>query len=325
MCFMKHPILITILLFLVILGGLSSCNNDVFIDKIKATSATDLQMSGEGDSASVTINSSKWSVAAITATGQPEYFFSGKVYEADGTLIGDNYSFAELMPPKVTLVYENAKNGFTVKHTADQRLDISVAENLSDQNFLFTVWVSDGYTYIPINVVQSPSAGYAIDHIDYTLIPKSYTKAWEGTRDSLEIQSDTPVTMQWSIFSSEKQVISFKSKEAKAFAYTKEDDQVEIPNGVVDGRLRFAPDKMYYRASEQKGNLPFADVSKSVVFPMGKSAIERVIEYESFDASYTLYLRHKQSGALKSVSGIFHSKMPTGENYYLIVNNRIQK
>ena len=34
---------------------------------------------------------------------------------------------------------------------------------------------------------------------------------------------------------------------------------------MLDGRLRFAPDKMYYRASEQKGNLPFADVSKSVV------------------------------------------------------------
>ena len=74
-------------------------------------------------------------------------------------------------------------------------------------------------------------------------------------------------------------------------------DQVEIPTGVVDGigcGLRRIP--MYYRASEQKGTLPFADASKSVVSPIELPAIagHAIIESRTtWDASYTPYLRHR--------------------------------
>jgi hypothetical protein len=303
---------------------LGSCNDDVFVDKLNA-SDTELQMSGEGDSAVVNFTSSDWSVLSVDSAAQPSSsLFYGILYDSDGHAISDyDVPFYQNAASRGKMVYVGRKNGFTVSRMEDKSVTIYTDENLAGTDFKFTVWIGNRYTTIPVHVTQSVSKGYSFDHITYDYISNSCKKELVGSFDSINVNSDTSITMECSVFSGESRFVSFVSDNRKAFSYTVNSLSVDIPVGVVDSALQYTNEKMYYKMYGQRGHLPFNDVTKTLVLPVGKSEIKKILEYEMFDADYTLFVRRNATGELKSVKGKFHSRVPTGV-YYLLLNGKMQ-
>jgi hypothetical protein len=135
-------------------------------------------------------------------------------------------------------------------------------------------------------------------------------------------KSDSPITSAVSFFHDQSQEITFSSTNPKAFSFLSSAFQVDIPSYVSeskDGTLQLSGKKASFNDSIQNMALPFTDVSKSIVLQPGATRVTRVLEFESFDAEYTFCIRNRKTGVLKNIRGKFHSQMPTGKNYYAIL------
>ena len=314
---MKYHTLFISIIIISLLTSLMSCNDDAFVKELDI-STTELQMDGEGDSSVVTFNKSpEWGVLSVDQSNNSSINeFYGKVYDENGTILYNYVTFYQNpLKQKGKLVYQSSLNGFTVKRSDDKKIEISVDENLSDQDFRFTVWIGDYDKNIPIHITQVPSAGYDFDHINYSLTPMSYYQNWEESNTNLVIynHSDNPMTVGVSIFSDERQSFTFSSQNPKAFAFLKPDVQVAIPDSVINDEIKISSKKTYYKDSEQKTPPPFEDVKKTITFEKGKTKITKILEYSYFNADYTLYIRNRKTGKVKSVTGTLHCKMLTGK------------
>lgn len=321
---MKNKRLAVYLAFLSLLT-LCSCNNDVFVDELKA-SATEIEMNGDGDSTTIYTNTSDWKIWSVEDTSNPEgNKFRGVAYDEDGDTEGNyNVEFYLINKAKGKLVYTGQQNGFTVNHRKDNAIDIFVDENLLDSAFKFTVWICDAYHAVPIHITQTTSIGYTFDHITYQYLPGSYHKEWASTSITMNNEGDTLRT-EMSLFSGKHRKIQFSSDNPKAFGYLSNLQQVEIPIQKKDGELLFGNEKSTYLSKAQENRLPFNDVKQAIVLPPGKSQLRIDIAYEYFDAAYTLYVHNKKTGLMKSVNGIFHSKGPLNTEYYIFVNDKWQR
>ena len=321
---MKNKRLVVYLAFLSLLT-LCSCNNDVFVDELKA-SATEIEMNGDGDSTTIYTNTSDWKIWSVEDTSNPEgNKFRGMAYDEDGDTKGNyNVEFYLINKAKGKLVYTGRQNGFTVNHSKDNAIDISVDENLLDSAFKFTVWICDAYNAVPIHITQTASSGYMFDHITYQYLPDSYCKEWDRTSITMNNEGDTLRT-EISVFSGKHRKIQFSSDNPKAFSYLSKLQQIETPIQKKDGALLFGNEKSTYLSKAQEGPLPFDDVMQAIVLPPGKSQFRMDIAYEYFDAAYTLYVRNNKTGLMKSVNGIFHSKTPSNTEYYVFVNDKWQR
>jgi len=282
---------------------LSSCNNDVFVDELKV-SDTDIQMSGEGDSIIVEMSTPVWDIYTVN--------FEKEVLSTRSYL-NENDSIS----------YNGVVKGFTVKRIDDRHLSIRVDENLSKEDFKFNITMGDNFKTILIHVTQSPSAGYDFDHITYTFLPGSYAISLKQVSSIVfDNKSDSPITSVVSFFHDQSQKITFSSANPKAFTFLSSAFQVDIPSYVSeskDGTLQLSGKKASFNDSIQNMALPFTDVSKSIVLQPGATRVTRVLEFESFDAEYTFCIRNRKTGVLKNIRGKFHSQMPTGKNYYVIL------
>ncbi|HRN15901.1 MAG TPA: hypothetical protein PLF38_02455 [Xylanibacter oryzae] len=320
---MKNKIIIiaTISLFL-----FNSCNNDVFVDEMNA-STTNLQMSGEGDSTVVGFSTSDWHILSVYYGD--EYYkdvFYGKLYDVNGNIINnDDVPFYDFKIDKGYIIHSGTQEGFTISRTQDKCLNIKLDENLTGKDFMFTILIGNSFKTIPINVIQKASSGYTLDHITYKYKPQSYCKKEEWTVDTINNISKSALTIEYSVFSEERQVSSFVSTDKKAFSYLNYNQLVDIPIGIKDSILQFSNKKMYYNPHEQRKSLNFDDVYKTIVLPVGKSQILKSIEYEYFNAEYTLYIRKNDTNKIKCVSGIFKSRIPSNSNYYIILNHKLLK
>ena len=314
----KNRLIVNIVLCSLLL--LTSCNSDVFIDELKASS-TELQMNGNGDSTTVTINSGEYYITSIDQPKNPTASqFYGKIYDENGNKISEyDIPFFQYGMLKGKMVYSGPSNGFTVSRLKDESIDIHLDENLNDSAFKFTIWVSNHYKAIPINIIQSPTDGYVFDHITYTYIPGTYWTDYEGIKDSVNNKGDTPIVVKWSMFSGIHQIFAFSSNDKKAFSYLTKNQYVEVPICLEDSVVKLSSEKKYYKSGEQRGNLPFDDIDKTITLPVGKSEIRKIYECEHFNASYTLYVKNVKTNETKSVSGKFHCDIPTGKNYNLLI------
>lgn len=314
---MKNKILFsiaTISLFL-----LYSCNNNVFVDEMNA-SATNLEMSGEGDSTVIEFSTSDWHILSVYYGD--EYFkdvFYGKIYDEKGNMLQkDDIPFYDFNIDKGSIVHSGTKEGFTISRLQDKCLKIKLDENLTGNDFKFTILVGNSFKTIPISVIQKNSVGYTVDHITYKYIPKSYYKEDSWTKDTINNSGNSPLTIKYPVFSEEMQNYSFTSTENKAFSYINYDQLVDSPIGIKDSIIQISDDKIYYNPYKQKRKINFDDIYKTMVLPVGKSQIIKIIEYEHYSAQYTLYLRSNHTKKIKSVSGIFKISAPLNSNYYII-------
>lgn len=321
---MKNKRLAIYLAFLSLLT-LCSCNNDVFVDELKA-SATEIEMNGDGDSTTIHTNTSDWKIWSVEDASNPEgNKFRGVVYDEDEDMKGNyDVEFYLINKAKGKLVYTGRQNGFTVNRSKDNTIDISVDENLLDSAFKFTVWICDAYKAVPIHITQTASSGYTFDHITYQYLPNSYHQEWDGTSITINNEGDTLRT-DISVFSGKHRKIQFSSDNPKAFSYLSNLQQIETPIQKKDDALLFSNEKSTYLSKAQEVRLPFDDVKQAIVLPPGKSELRMVIAYEYFDAAYTLYVRNNKTGLTKSVNGIFHSKTPLNTEYFVFVNDKWQR
>ena len=120
---MKNKRLAVYLAFLSLLT-LCSCNNDVFVDELKA-SATEIEMNGDGDSTTIYTNTSDWKIWSVEDTSNPEgNKFRGVAYDEDGDTEGNyNVEFYLINKAKGKLVYTGQQNGFTVKVTQTEDME----------------------------------------------------------------------------------------------------------------------------------------------------------------------------------------------------------
>lgn len=304
---------------------LFSCNNDVFVKELK-TSTTEIQMDGEGDSTTIHANTADWRILSVDdQLNPPGVKFRGKLYDENGKMEGNyDVDFFQINLTKGKLIYTGSQNGFTISRNKDNAIDISVDENLKTDSFKFTVWIGDNYKEIPINITQAPSSGYTFDHITYQYKLSNYHKEWQTTTDSIIVHGDT-LRSEISLFTGKHHEFLFSSDNPKAFGYLSAPLTVDIPSGQKDSTIFFGSDKALYQPEAQQGNLPFDNITQKIVLPPGGSQLRVDIAYEYFDTDYTLYLRNNRTGQIKSINGVFHSKMPINTEYFVFVNNKWQR
>lgn len=305
---------------------LYSCNNDVFVDEMNA-SKTDLQMSGEGDSTVIDFSTSGWHI--ISVYNGEEYYkdiFYGKIYDENGDILEKNdVPFYDFKIDKGYIVHSGTREGFTISRTQDKCLKIKLDENLTGNDFKFTILIGNSFKTIPINIVQKASSGYTLDHITYKYIPQSYYQKEVWTVDTINNISKSPLTIEYSIFSQLMQEYSFSSTDTKAFAYLKNNQFVDAPNSIKDSILQFSNNKVYYNPYEQSKKLDFDDIYKTMTLPVGKSQILKSIEYEHFDAEYNIYLRKNTTNEIKCINGIFKYTVPLNHDYFIFLNHKLLK
>lgn len=319
---MRKSIIITCIVFYCLIQ-LNSCNDDVFVKELK-TSDTELQMNGNGDSATIYINTSDWAVTAIYDTENPmTNIFYGIEYDENGHAL-EKYKISLLQNriSKGKVIYTGEDNGFTISRKDDNTLGVSVDENILDSTFNFTIVVSDQFKNIPIKIRQSASRGYSLDSITYKYLNNSFHKEWNENKIKINNDKNSDLEYNVYIFSGEYQEILFSSKDIKAFSYIRK-TKINIPIGMKDNALQFSTQKNYYNSKKQECPLPFEDIKKTLTIPAGMSTIRIVLEYDYFEAEYTMYIHNKETGEKKEVKGYFFSKMPAKDGYIIFLNDKM--
>jgi hypothetical protein len=323
----RNRLIFNLIYSTLVLPSLCSCNNDVFIDEMNA-STTEIQMNGSGDSTTVNMNKNDWNVVSVVFTDRPKVdnLFYGRLYDCDDNQIY-NYDIplSQISVPWTKMVCSRRYSGFTISHPENTSLKIAVDENLSDSDFKFTILVGDHFKVIPIKVTQSPSAGYVFDHITYTYIPHSYWTNTAWFKDSISYTGNAIMKMRYRVYANIHQEFAFSSNEKKAFSYLKDSTRIDVPLSLKDSLTTLSATDRYYREGVQYGDMPFSDLEKEITIPIGKSEILRLIDYEHFNVKYTLYVRNLKTNEVKCINGIYHTDTPIKDGYSIFVNHILQR
>lgn len=297
---------------------LIGCNQDIFVDRLEI-SASRLHLDSDGDSAVVRISSSDWIVSQIqTDIKNPGALFCKK-YDAAGNLINDSEPLEYLdLKADQKLIFEDEYVNFTIQRLQHNQLKIITGENLRNHDFEFQIMVSDLYGTTGVTVMQQACSGYHFDTIIYTLRPQSYT-TYFSEKPYLTVHNNTDHKMQYpvSVFSEENQTFYFSSDNRKIFSYLEDTDRhIVYPHMTNTSELEISGNTALFSSNKQDKPLPFDDVIKTVYIPVGSRKICRLIEYEEYEADFTLYVKNEKRR--KCLRGVFHCKMPTGA-YYVVL------
>lgn len=295
-------------IFILILLGNYSCNGDVFIDDF-APSVSELKLDGNGDSSIIHFASSNWEVLSVYCYDNN---FSGhfQTYDADGNLVGQQPYFEGLGK----IVCEEVLTGFTIERNHSDELKITANENLRSSFFQFNLLVGNEYESREINVTISPSEGYVIDHITYSLDAFFHQQQGEDKETfTINNPSETPFTFYEYPFKDECHEVIFVSDLPEAFRLlAKNNLPVEIPSLTDDGNLVMDGKKANFTSERQALPLPFPNtVQQKVVIPAyARQRITLLMMYEWFETEFTLYAIHTKTKKQRIITGTLQSKMP---------------
>lgn len=300
---------------------LIGCNQGIFVDRLEI-SASRLHLDSEGDSTIVQVTSSDWIVSQIqTDIKNPGVLFCKK-YDASGNLINDSEPLEYLdLRADQKLIFEDEYVNFTVQRLQPNQLKIITGENLRNHDFEFQIMVSDLYGTTGVTITQQAGSGYLFDTIIYTLRPHTYTTYFAEKPPYLTIHNHTDHEIAYpvSVFSEESQMLYFSSDNRKIFSYLEDADrQIVYPHMTNASELKISGNTALFSSDKQDKPLPFDDVIKTVYIPVGSRKICRLIEYEEYEADFTLYVKNEKKR--KCMRGVFHCKMPTGA-YYVILRH----
>lgn len=299
-----------------ILLALAGCNSDVFVDDFEP-SVSELELDGNGDSATIRFNTSNWNLLEVyTFFGDPTRY---KVYDADGKLLEENSEYPYIKGLG-KIVCDNEKVDFMIERTSPDEVKITVNENVRSVSSQFMVKASNEYESKNINITISPSDRYIFHHITYSLDAYLYDGNETSVKERFIVYNENysqPFIITFFPFRNGYRYVNFKSDDWEAFRLLEEGNvSVEIPS-MEEGSLVMKGEQVQYTTEYQKLPLPFPDTEeKKVAVPAyTNQAVILLLQYEWFETEYTLYAVHPKTGKQRTIKGTLQSKMPV--NYYI--------
>lgn len=313
---MKHTYNYLFLLLL-LLPLLHACNGDVFVDEVKVP-LTEATLSGDGDTLTLRFNTSKWQLNNVydgMIYAEANRTFAGRYYTPDGTDMGVTSCFldgkgiikVDCPPYELTLIRRN-----------DKELQVCLGDNPTMLDFTFTLAVGDRdyFQQHGILIKQSPSSGYVIDRIEYTLVPGSiksemkedlYLSIFNATGEpqvhTCELNKNMP---RHFVLSSdvELHLVAMEGSEAQT---------IQVPSADISQGLKLSDERIAYYSygdiTESRDiEQPFV---RTVTLRPGRTRIMRIAEYQTYSADYTLYLHNAKTGKPYSVQGRLRSTTAT--------------
>lgn len=299
-------------LLLILVICLAACSrDDESNEKEFFHSVGNISFSGEGDSALISFPNENWEIAAVLL---PDKFSPiwGDIYASDGKQVRSNTQL--VLSGLGRLEAKWMDHGFVITRSSLNSLKIEALENSDEEDFSFVITLASGGKTKDILVEQGRSAGYSFERIEYTLIPESYKTVYkQNGRFTFNIQGETKPGVKYNPFQNHYNNYTFISDDHKAFVWTKDEAlAVEIPGGVLDGKLFYNRDSIQYQNSTSKLPLRFPVAEVEIDMPVGESECHFELEYEEYHATYRIFAKNKTTGAEKVFEGTFISSCPNG-------------
>ena len=293
--------------YILILLGLYSCNDDVFVDDFR-TSDTEFTLDGNGDEVTIRFASSNWDLVWMY-TYDSDFTHQYEVYDADDNLIMRNQD--AYLKGLGKIVCNEKLTDFIIQRSNPKELKITVGENVRNDYFRFMLVVSNEYESQEIYVQITPSDRYVFDHITYSLDMYSYGKVIETQKSFVQSNYwDIPYPYLLSPYEDVQHEVIFTSYMPEAFQLLGESNlTVEIPS-IKSRYLEMNGKKAQYISTKQ--SFPYHNTEqKEILIP--PSTIQRItlmLEYERFETQYTLYAFHPKTKKQRIITGMLQSKMP---------------
>lgn len=248
--------------YILILLGLYSCNDDVFVDDFR-TSDTEFTLDGNGDEVTIRFASSNWDLVWMY-TYDSDFTHQYEVYDADDNLIMRNQDV--YLKGLGKIVCNEKLTDFIIQRSNPKELKITVGENVRNDYFRFMLVVSNEYESQEIYVQITPSDRYVFDHITYSL--NGYSHEWRLEETMSFIQSNnlgTPSPCLLFPYKDAHHEVVFKSDDPEAFRLLGGDNPtVEIPS-MENEWLGMNGVQAQYTSEQQALPLPFPDTEKKEI------------------------------------------------------------
>lgn len=292
--------------YILILLGLYSCNDDVFVDDFR-TSDTEFTLDGNGDEVTIRFASSNWDLVWMY-TYDSDFTHQYEVYDADDNLIMRNQDV--YLKGLGKIVCNEKLTDFIIQRSNPKELKITVGENVRNDYFRFMFVVSNEYESQEIYVQITPSDRYVFDHITYSLNGYRYEeKIGDGGSFVQPNFSDIPYPCLLSIQGVHYEV-TFQSDMSEAFQLLGDGNlTVEIPS-IENGVLGMKGVQAQYTPRQQA--LPFPKIEKEIFIPpYTTQRITYMLVHEWFETEYTLYTFHPKTKKQRIITGTLQSTIPT--------------
>ena len=292
--------------YILILLGLYSCNDDVFVDDFR-TSDSEFTLDGNGDEVTIRFASSNWDLVWMY-TYDSDFTHQYEVYDADDNLIMRNQD--AYLKGLGKIVCNEKLTDFVIQRSNPKELKITVGENVRNDYFRFMLVVSNEYESQEIYVQITPSDKYVFDHISYSLNAYYSERKIEEEVNIVRSNFENTPSPLHLIVQGIRHKVTFRSDTSEAFQLLGDGNlTVEIPS-IKSRYLEMNGKKAQYISTKQ--SFPYHNTEqKEILIP--PSTIQRItlmLEYERFETQYTLYAFHPKTKKQRIITGMLQSKMP---------------
>ena len=247
--------------YILILLGLYSCNDDVFVDDFR-TSDTEFTLDGNGDEVTIRFASSNWDLVWMY-TYDSDFTHQYEVYDADDNLIMRNQD--AYLKGLGKIVCNEKLTDFIIQRSNPKELKITVGENVRNDYFRFMLVVSNEYESQEIYVQITPSDRYVFAHITYSLNAYYSERKIEEEVNIVRSNFENTPSPLHLIVQGIRHKVTFRSDTSEAFQLLGDGNlTVEIPS-IENGSLVMNGVQAQYTSMEQE--FPFPDIYRDIFIP----------------------------------------------------------
>mgnify|MGYP000037397300 CR=1 FL=1 len=319
------------LCILTVVGWLTGCNQDLFIDDFRSE-VEQVQLESDKDEVTLRFQTDNWIVAggelSHSLTGQFESFFFLQ-YNEEGLNIGN--SAVPHLDMHGSLKLRHSLIELDVEHLNYGELKVRVTENLLPDCTLHLVLAHKSLPEIEQRIrIQLQTAKYELENITYTL------NSWGVEQEdddrvmlSVITNSDAPVTSTVYPWKEEHKWVQFKSIFLRLdgtatlnmfdLSYLLEHPvEVGIPSFRADGfGFEMKGEKAMLTGDLQQQNLPNANEERKVtVAEARETLIRKKVHYEAYTNSCTFRIRNVKTQKTREFRASFYQKIPTEIQIY---------
>ncbi|WP_057936714.1 hypothetical protein [Algoriphagus resistens] len=276
-----------------------------------------IEMEAEGGIGHIDFSSGDWSIDRVeNVTGDSRIF--GDIYSLQNEKINENVLLGLEGEGRLEAIWQN--KGFVIVRNGQDKLEISLQENSSGEQFAFRIILTSANGQRTITVSQKASQGYEFKGIKYYV--------GEGDGDSLYWRVGS--TLKFTVPNSQEIEIMpiggvdvnssffFESDAPDAFVWLMADSvEVKLPANFQDGEIYYGQEKGTYTSYVQSGKSEYSDLKEIIAVSPGYSEFRSEFEMRHRILSYTLLLTNNRTGEDKTIEGKWVQIAPTG-NYRVI-------
>lgn len=298
---------------------LFSCVDNQEVPDI-SPSLEQIEMEAEGGVQQIDFSTADWKIERVENVNSDLRIF-GNIYSLENERLSENVLLELEGEGKLDAIWPN--KGFSIVRSGEDKLEITLEENSSGEEFGFRVILSSASGERTITVLQKASQGYEFKEIDYYV--------GEGEGDSLFWKRGS--TLKLTVTNSQAIEFTpiggvdptnsyiFASDYADAFVWIASDSvAVKLPAHIQDDEIYYAEKKGIYTEYLQSELSEFTNLKETITVPPGYSEFRSEYEMRRRILSYVLVLTNNRTGEEKKIQGKITQVSPTG-NYNVISVN----